>query len=74
MPLNKQTAAQLIAVMTEVGDKLNDSVRLVRDESDSDSFNSYRDSVGKVMGIMFFDIMNPIFEKYPELKPEGFLK
>jgi hypothetical protein len=72
--MNKQTAAQIVAVMTEVGEKLNDSVRLVRDESSSDSFNSYRDSVGKIMGIMFFDIINPVFEKYPDLKPESFFK
>lgn len=72
--MNKQTAKHVVTVMTEVSAKLNDSVRFVRDESDSDSFNSYRDSVGKVMGAMFFDIINPILEEYPDLKPEGFFK
>ena len=34
-----------------------------------DEFNEYRLMIGKSMGAMLFEVMNPIVAKYPELKP-----
>jgi hypothetical protein len=34
-----------------------------------DEFNEYRHMIGKLMGAMLFEIINPIIAKYPELKP-----
>jgi hypothetical protein len=33
-----------------------------------DEFNEYRRMIGKSMGAMLVEIMNPIVAKYPELK------
>jgi hypothetical protein len=32
-------------------------------------FSEYRRMIGKSMGAMLFEIINPIVAKYPELKP-----
>jgi hypothetical protein len=32
-------------------------------------FNEYRRMIGRSMGAMLFEIINPIVAKYPELKP-----
>ena len=34
-----------------------------------DEFNEYRLMIGKTMGAILFEIINPIVAKYPELKP-----
>ena len=34
-----------------------------------DEFREYRRMIGKSMGAMLFEIINPIVAKYPELKP-----
>lgn len=34
-----------------------------------DEFSEYRRMIGKSMGAMLFEIINPIVAKYPELKP-----
>jgi len=34
-----------------------------------DEFNEYRLMIGKSIGAMLFEIINPIIAKYPELKP-----
>jgi hypothetical protein len=34
-----------------------------------DEFNEYRLMIGKSIGAMLFEIINPIIAKYPDLKP-----
>ena len=34
-----------------------------------DEFSEYRRMIGRSMGAMLFEIINPIIAKYPELKP-----
>ena len=35
-------------------------------------FNEYRHMIGRSMGAMLFEIINPIVAKYPDLKPSEF--
>ena len=35
-----------------------------------DEFSEYRRMIGRSMGAMLFEIINPIVAKYPELKPD----
>ena len=35
----------------------------------AEEFNEYRLMIGKSMGAMLFEVINPIVAKYPELKP-----
>jgi len=34
-----------------------------------EEFNEYKRMIGKSMGAMLFEIINPIVAKYPELRP-----
>ncbi|WP_075188146.1 hypothetical protein [Teredinibacter haidensis] len=68
--MKKQVATEVIDLMVEFGDRLNQSVTLVQDHCSKDELDAYRRSVGKLMGNMLLDIMNPIFDEHPELKPD----
>lgn len=68
--MKKEAAAEIVDLFLEFGLKLDASVVLVQKNSSPDEFNNYRLSVGKMMGEMLLEIMNPIFEEYPDLKPD----
>jgi len=55
--------------MLDFGAKLDESVRLVKDHSSEAEFVKYRDAVGQILGCMLLDIMNPLYEEHPDLKP-----
>lgn len=67
--MNKQIASEVVGMMVEFGSRLNQSVSLAKDNCSEDEFITYRTAIGKIMGCMLLDVMNPIFEQYPELKP-----
>ena len=68
--MNQEVATKVIELMLDVGARLDNSVALVQDNCSEAEFCAYRQAVGKLMGTMLLDIMNPVFDKYPELKPE----
>jgi hypothetical protein len=65
-----QTATAVTKLMMEVGAQLDASVKLVMDSSDSEEFSAYRSSVGNLMGMIYCDILTPIFRQHPQLTPE----
>jgi hypothetical protein len=36
----------------------------------SSKFERYRREVGQIMGRMLLDIMNPLYDQHPEIKPK----
>lgn len=67
--MNEDIAKQIVEVLVRQGSELNDLLILIRNNCDDAEFMRYRDAIGRIMGDMLIDLMNPIFEQYPELKP-----
>jgi hypothetical protein len=67
---DKEVAAQLSQLMLEFGAKLNDSVALTKNRCSEAEFKAYRTVVGRIMGEMLLEVMNPIYTEHPELKPK----
>ncbi|MBI5874303.1 MAG: hypothetical protein HZB81_00365 [Deltaproteobacteria bacterium] len=55
--------------MLYCGSEIDKSVVLVKNTCDSEEFEIYRKAIGKIMGTMLVDIMNPIYKQYPDIKP-----
>ncbi len=51
--------------------QLNESVAQVRDECGAEELHAYRRAVGKVMGEILLEVLNPLYAEHPELKPPG---
>ncbi|EID3604458.1 hypothetical protein LBV83_004440 [Salmonella enterica] len=68
---DKDTAMLISDLMLRFGKELDESVAVVQSRCDEDEFNVYREAVGFIMGEMLIKIMNPLYEKYPEIKPKG---
>lgn len=67
---DKTLAADISALMLDIGSKLDTSVSFVQQTCDESEFNTYRSAVGEIMGRMLIDIMTPIYTQHPELKPK----
>ncbi|WP_373877500.1 hypothetical protein, partial [Escherichia fergusonii] len=67
---DKTLAADISALMLNIGSQLDASVLYVQQACDESELNIYRSAVGEIMGRMLIDIMNPIYKQHPELKPK----
>jgi hypothetical protein len=67
--MKEQLANKIIELMLKHGAELNEILMSIKESSNDEEFDFYRKSIGKVMGYMLLDVMNPIFKEYPSLKP-----
>ncbi len=68
---DKDTAILISDLMLRFGKELDESVAVVQSRCDENEFKAYREAVGFIMGEMLIKIMNPLYEKHPEIKPKG---
>jgi hypothetical protein len=69
--MDKKTAQSVLTLMFEYGGKLNDAMLMIRETSDEEEFAQYRRAIGTVLDSTFEQIINPILEEHPDLKPES---
>ena len=67
---SKETAEEINKLMLEYGAKLDASVERVQKTCSDAEFKSYRKAVGIIMGEMLLNVMNPLYDKHPYLKPK----
>lgn len=70
---DENIANKINELMLRIGSELNDSVVLVQDHCDKDEFQQYRNAVGVVMGSLLFEVMRPLYEQHPRIKPKELL-
>jgi hypothetical protein len=70
--MKKEVACQVNALMLDFFAKLNASVKLVQDQCNDEEFKKYRSAVGQILGAMAGEVMIPLYEKHPDLEPDGF--
>ena len=68
--MKRETAQSVLALMFDYGGKLNDAMLKVRETSDQEEFARYRRAFGNVLESAFEQIINPILEEHPDLKPD----
>jgi hypothetical protein len=66
---NPEVAARVSALMLEIGAKLDASIADVQASCSEDELREYRRAVGRLMGALLLDIMNPLYAAHPTLKP-----
>ncbi|EBM1693674.1 hypothetical protein DVC95_09565 [Salmonella enterica] len=68
---DKDTAVLISELMLRFGKKVDESVAVVQSRCDESEFKAYREAVGFTMDEILIKIMNPLYEKHPEIKPKG---
>ena len=67
--MDKKVAEKLSLLTIQINSMLNDSIAYVRDTCTNEEFKKHRSAAGKIMGSLYLDIANKLWEEYPELKP-----
>jgi hypothetical protein len=68
---DEKIARQISELMLDCGARLDDSVALVQSKCTPEELRVYRRAVGKVMGEILLEVLNPLYAKHPSLKPQG---
>jgi hypothetical protein len=71
--MEKKIAAEVVKSILDCSAKLDKTIARVQLVAKEEEYSRYRRTIGQVMGIMLTDILNPIFEDYPDLKPKDLI-
>jgi hypothetical protein len=66
--MSRAKAEKLVELMLRHGRELDKSVRCVQSAASQAEFDRFRKPVGRIMGHMLLEVMNPIFDEHPDLK------
>ena len=64
-------ARQIAEILQDCTARLDKSVAVVKDGCGPEELKIYRMAVGKVMGEILLEVINPLYAKHPSLKPPG---
>lgn len=66
---DKVVAKKVSDILLQCGKELDASVLLVKENCTEEELNVYRKAIGKVMGELLIQVMNPLYRSHPEIKP-----
>jgi hypothetical protein len=69
LKMSREAAKKIIDLMVKHGAEQNAILAEVRSVCADDEFRRYKRMIGQSMGCMLLDVINPIVELYPDLKP-----
>jgi len=68
--MKREAAEEICALLLRHGQELDASVaRVLQVEGETEDYRRYRGCVGRLMGDMLLEVLNPLFAEYPDLKP-----
>ena len=70
---SRESAKKLLSIVLRHAAEQDAALVELRQICSEDEFNEYKRMVGKSMGTMLLEIINPIVAKYPDLKPPELL-
>lgn len=66
---NSSVAKQISELMIDIFSRLVDSCRLVEQECSPAEYAAYNNATSRLAASIVFDVMEPLYEKNPGLKP-----
>src|SRR5262249_37659676 len=69
LKMSREAAKKIVALMIKHGAEQNAVLAEIQSICADDEFQKYKRMIGQSMGCMLLDVINPIVELYPDLKP-----
>lgn len=69
---NREIAFEINNRALEVSRLMNEIVVIAQAECSSEEMRVLKLAVGRVLGELLFEILNPLYRAHSELKPDGF--
>jgi hypothetical protein len=67
--MDKATAEQVDRLARHAQGQLNDAIRAVQATSSQEEFEKFRLVVGRIMGAIVVDVLQPLYAEHPDLMP-----
>ena len=67
--MSREAAKKIVDVMVKHGAEQNAVLAEIQSICADHEFQKYKRMIGQSMGCMLLDVINPIVELYPDLKP-----
>ena len=72
LEVGSEQLAQIVSTkLLEVFQELENTVRLVAEETSQEKAQRYKQAIGCVCGSLVLDVLGPLYEAYPRVKPES---
>ena len=71
MSMTRVDAEALSILLLQVVGRLDQSAAFVRDKETRAVWDEYRHAVGRAMAAVGFDLAEPLYARFPELRPES---
>lgn len=66
---NQSIARHISEVALGISSKLDESILFVKENCSEEEFQKYRVAAGRVLGQILLEILNPLYETNPTLRP-----
>lgn len=67
--MTRDDAEKLNILFLQIAAKLDESAAFVKDSDSEERWLDYRARLGKVMGAVYFDLAEPLWSLFPDLRP-----
>jgi hypothetical protein len=67
--MRSEMAREVSDLLQDISKRLDESLAQVRDKYPAEDFEKYRRTVGKIMGEILIEGLNPLYKEHPDLKP-----
>ncbi len=64
-------AREVARLMLELSDRAQESMKAVEEKCSPEDFKAYKKAIGRVVCAIVFDVITPLYDEHPELKPPG---
>ena len=68
--MNRDEAEKLSILLMQLVAKLDQSAVFVRDKDTKEDWDKYRQAVGRATGEICLELEEPLWRRFPDLKPE----
>lgn len=66
---DRNVAAEVSKCLLEANRLLNQAVAVANAGSSMEEFSAFRLAIGKVLGELLVEVVNPLYRQHPDLKP-----
>ena len=68
---NSETASKISELMLEIFNRVNESVAIVKETCTVEEAAAYRKAAGRVAGPIVMEVLGPLYDKHPSLRPQN---
>jgi hypothetical protein len=66
---NTAVARQISELMIGISGQLDRSIVKVKTQCSAEEFEAYKHAVGRILGDVLLEVLNPLYAEHPSLKP-----